>query len=86
MYVRINPRTDWDSTYVPHGIETKTFHPIDKNDKMKKFSKKVFGNKKYDFVVFWNNRNIRRKLLVMLLCLSNNLLICYRKIKQKKSV
>ena len=57
------PRTDWDSTYVPHGIETKTFHPIDKNDKgLKKFSKKVFGNKKYDFVVFWNNRNIRRKL------------------------
>ena len=57
------PRTNWDSTYVPHGIETKTFHPIDKKDKdLVKFSKKVFGDKKYDFVVFWNNRNIKRKL------------------------
>ena len=60
---RTKPRTNWDSTYVPHGIETKTFHPIDKKDKdLVEFSKKVFGDKKYDFVVFWNNRNIKRKL------------------------
>ena len=60
---RDKPRTEWDSTYVPHGIETKTFHPILRDDKeLVKFSKKVFGEKKYEFVVFWNNRNIRRKL------------------------
>jgi glycosyltransferase involved in cell wall biosynthesis len=60
------PRTDWDNTYVPHGIDEKFFHPIDeKHDNYKKlieYSKKVFQDKDYDFVVFWNNRNIRRKL------------------------
>ena len=60
---RTKPRTDWDSTYVPHGIETKTFHPIDRKDKdLVKFSKNVFQGNTYDFVVFWNNRNIKRKL------------------------
>ena len=60
---RTTPRTDWDSTYVPHGIETKTFHPIDKKDKkLLKFSESVFQGHDYDFVVFWNNRNIKRKL------------------------
>ena len=60
------PRTDWDNTYVPHGINHTVFMPMDalhKNyDKLKKYKQHAFGNKQYDFVVFWNNRNIRRKL------------------------
>jgi glycosyltransferase involved in cell wall biosynthesis len=40
--------------------------PIDalhkNHDKVKKYKQHAFGNKQYDFVVFWNNRNIRRKL------------------------
>ena len=60
------PRTDWDNTYVPHGINHTYFMPIDSlhkdYDKVSKFKQHVFGGKKYDFVVFWNNRNIRRKL------------------------
>ena len=60
------PRTDWDNTYVPHGINHTYFMPIDSlhkdYDKVSKFRQHVFGGKKYDFVVFWNNRNIRRKL------------------------
>ena len=60
------PRTDWDNTYIPHGINHKTFFPIDTlhkdYDKVSKFKQHIFSGKKYDFVVFWNNRNIRRKL------------------------
>ena len=60
------PRTDWDNTYVPHGINHTSFMPIDSlhkdYDKVSKFKQHVFSGKKYDFVVFWNNRNIRRKL------------------------
>ena len=63
---RDKPRTKWDNTYVPHGIDAKFFHPIDekhkKYKKLTEYSNTVFGNKHYDFVVFWNNRNIRRKL------------------------
>ena len=57
------PRTDWDCTYVPHGIPEDVFFPI--NDPSKKFTnfrREVFQGRDYDFVVFWNNRNIRRKL------------------------
>jgi len=57
------PRTDWDCTYIPHGIPEETFFPIDKDDKeLKSFRKKVLHNKEKDFIIFWNNRNIRRKL------------------------
>ena len=57
------PRTDWDCTYIPHGIPEETFFPIDKDDKeLKAFRKKVLHSKDKDFIIFWNNRNIRRKL------------------------
>ena len=60
---RKKPRTDWDCTYIPHGIPEKAFHPVDKDDKeLKVFRNKVLHNQEKDFVVFWNNRNIRRKL------------------------
>tara|TARA_B100000085_G_scaffold79715_1_gene71824 strand:+ start:491 stop:1870 length:1380 start_codon:yes stop_codon:yes gene_type:complete len=63
---RNKPRTEWDNTYIPHGINHKYFEPIDslhkKYDKSVTFKKHVLRNKTYDFVVFWNNRNIRRKL------------------------
>ena len=60
---RNKPRTDWDCTYIPHGIPEETFFPIDKDDKeLKSFRKKVLHNKDKDFIIFWNNRNIRRKL------------------------
>ena len=57
------PRTDWDCTYIPHGIPENTFHYIDKDDKeLNAFRKNVLHNQDKDFVIFWNNRNIRRKL------------------------
>ena len=60
---RKKPRTDWDCTYVPHGIPEDVFFPIsDISKKYTNFRREVFQGKEYDFVVFWNNRNIRRKL------------------------
>ena len=53
------PLEDWQISYVPHGINPDTFKPLDEvSDEMKKL---VHGDKKYDFVLFYNNRNIRRK-------------------------
>jgi glycosyltransferase involved in cell wall biosynthesis len=48
--------------YVPHGINDKVFHPLEKTNKdLLDFRKKIFGGKEYDFVLFFNSRNIRRK-------------------------
>ena len=60
------PRTDWDNTYVPHGINHTYFMTVDtlhkEYEKSRKIRQHILGGKQYDFVVFWNNRNIRRKL------------------------
>lgn len=52
-------------TYVPHGIDTNMFHPIEMGDKnwndLLSESSKIRGNNPDKFVVFWNNRNIHRK-------------------------
>jgi hypothetical protein len=48
--------------YIPHGINTNIFYPIEKDNKdLIDFKKKIFGGKEYDFVLFFNSRNIRRK-------------------------
>jgi glycosyltransferase involved in cell wall biosynthesis len=48
--------------YVPHGINEKTFYPLDKTtDDFKEFKKQVLNNQDKDFIVFYNARNLRRK-------------------------
>ena len=48
--------------YVPHGLNENTFKPLDKSDKeLVEFRKQLFGGKEFDFVMFFNSRNIRRK-------------------------
>jgi len=50
--------------YVPHGLNTKIFFPIENKEQDKafvQFRDQVFNNKKYEFVLFFNSRNIRRK-------------------------
>ena len=58
-------RTDWDSTYVPHGINEKFFYPVI-NEKerleMNKMKSEIFQGKDVEFCLFYNNRNIRRKM------------------------
>ena len=57
---------DWQVTYIPHGIAEEDFYPIDDRyslmDKFKKFKSDAMQNKDKDFVIFYNARNIRRKL------------------------
>ena len=50
-------------TYVPHGINEKQFYPIENQDELKETKKKLFGDKEFDFTVFFNSRNIRRKCI-----------------------
>ena len=51
--------------YVPHGLNHEMMFPIDEKHAQYKdmieFKKQVFGGKDYEFVVFFNSRNIRRK-------------------------
>ena len=57
--VTFKPLEDHQISYVPHGINPDTFKPLETiSEEVTKF---VHGDKKYDFVLFYNNRNIRRK-------------------------
>lgn len=52
--------------YVPHGVSSDIFYPIDLTDDNQKskffeFKKTLFKGKEIDFVVLFNSRNIRRK-------------------------
>jgi len=48
-------------SYVPHGINEKQFFPVEDKSKLISTKQKLFGDKEFDFVVFFNSRNIRRK-------------------------
>ena len=48
--------------YVPHGLNSKIYFPIDKNsEEISELKKKILGDKEIDFLMFFNSRNIRRK-------------------------
>ena len=49
---------DWQVDYVPHGINSNTYKPTEVPSD---FRKQVTGGKDYKFVLFWMNRNIKRK-------------------------
>lgn len=53
------PLEDWQISYVPHGINPNVFKPLVSD--LTETKKELFGDKEYDFVLFYNNRNIRRK-------------------------
>ena len=52
------PKADWQVDYVPHGINSNIYKPADVSEE---FRKEILGDKQYDFVLYWSNRNIRRK-------------------------
>ena len=54
----IKPLEDWQVDYVPHGINPKKCFKTEVPDD---FKKAALGGKDYKFVLFWMNRNIRRK-------------------------
>ncbi len=53
----VAPETD--SEYIPHAVDSKVFKPIKEEEIIELRSKAGFEDEK--FVVFWNNRNARRK-------------------------
>ena len=53
-----NTAKDWQVSYVPHGINNELYKPLDVPED---FKKSIFGDKEYEFVLYWSNRNIRRK-------------------------
>lgn len=58
--------------YVPHGIDSEIFKPLESTDKtLVSFKKKFFGEKEYKFVMFYNSRNINRKR-------TSNIMLAYR--------
>jgi len=63
---QIKPRIEGtDLTYVPHGVDEKAFYPIEIDhpefSELYNFKSKIFKDKDFDFVLFFNSRNIRRK-------------------------
>jgi glycosyltransferase involved in cell wall biosynthesis len=54
----IKPLEDWQVDYVPHGINSTLYRPV---EVPAEFKKQVTGGKDYKFILFWMNRNIKRK-------------------------
>jgi glycosyltransferase involved in cell wall biosynthesis len=52
------PLEDWQIKYVPHGINPETFKPVEVRNETISL---INNGKEYDFILFFNNRNIRRK-------------------------
>lgn len=50
-------------SYVPHGINSKTFRPLVSPEEVEKVEtmKKFLFKKNYKYIMFYNNRNVRRK-------------------------
>lgn len=58
--------------YVPHGINKEVFKPVDKNDKnLVEGKNRFFNGSSYDYVIFFNSRNVKRKQV-------SNLILAYR--------
>jgi len=59
-----NPPEEWQSTYLPHGV-SEQFYPInvfdEENQEVEKFRSQLTEDN-VDFILFYNNRNIRRKM------------------------
>ena len=51
-------------SYVPHGLNHKIYTPLEENNsELIKFKKDLFKGKEFDFVMLFNSRNIRRKMI-----------------------
>jgi glycosyltransferase involved in cell wall biosynthesis len=63
--IRKHPKPDWAVQWVPHGINEKHFYPLtelhDNFIEFNEFQDTFKKRHEVDFVLFWNNRNIRRK-------------------------
>ena len=59
---QIKPRNDWSLTYVQHGIDENKYFPVDDmNPEIIGLLSQFAPDKDYEFIAFFNSRNIRRK-------------------------
>jgi glycosyltransferase involved in cell wall biosynthesis len=68
-------------TYLPHGIDTKKFYPITKDNEtdqslMNNIKAELLKGEPVDFVVFYNARNLRRKM-------TSDVILAYREFIKK---
>ena len=60
-----NQKDLWNTVYtayVPHGLDENYFKPLEETDKTyQEMFKRLKTDNNVDFIVMWNNRNIRRK-------------------------
>jgi len=66
-------------TYLPHGIDTKKYYPIEEThtedqELLKKIKQDILRGIEMDFVVFYNARNLRRKMTSDVLLAYNHFL------------
>ncbi len=63
--LRKHPKPDWAVQWVPHGVNSKHFFPIDESHEhwpdYTAFVNNFNNGVRPEFILFWNNRNIRRK-------------------------
>jgi glycosyltransferase involved in cell wall biosynthesis len=67
-------------TYLPHGIDTKEYYPIQSDDEagqklLVEVKQNTLGNLDIDFMVFYNARNLRRKMTSDVLLAYNHFLM-----------
>jgi len=62
-----------ESHYIPHAVDPEIFQPISLEEKLE-FREKFMPEAKDKFIVFWNNRNARRKMPGSLLFYFNEFL------------
>jgi glycosyltransferase involved in cell wall biosynthesis len=59
------PKPDWAVQWVPHGINEKDYFPISELspdwEEYNRFQNEFKKTNDIDFIIFWTNRNIRRK-------------------------
>ena len=49
-------------SYIPHGLNENIFKPLSNDDsELINFKKELFGGREFEFTLFFNSRNIRRK-------------------------
>lgn len=56
----MTPFKEWQVSYVPHGINPDVYKPLEKINE--NIEKPILRGKSYDFILYYNNRNIRRKM------------------------
>lgn len=60
---RKEPRAPWSLSYTPHGINQKKYFPLSSDDKeMLEIRERLFDGQEVKYIVFYNSRNIRRKM------------------------